>query len=354
MSLLYRLSPYCPREESSCAKVDSDDTTNPVQAGRNAEESLQAQAAKVSAVAQKSIFRDVCSGLMNSRIIRAIVLTGASVAAFLALAANPTGWVIGGMAGLALLVTVVGQAIFDKGFGRYSFEISTLNRLWKNRNVFTDFDEIKYPKEWEDTIYLGSIPNKVGSFEDWVIDRDVVVIDAVLSLNEPWERKPLGISLPYTEKDWKALNITYSEIDCKDHRLLSYDQLDLAAEIINDQISNGKKIYVHCRAGKGRSAMAVAAYLIKYKRMTPLKAAQRIVQSRPKSTIMNKLGNECQKGLWGYYYNLAERKILEAAQERADDLDGTEEFNWGDLSFDNGNDPFSDDDSAGEDTLALY
>nr|NGX33514.1 hypothetical protein [Candidatus Anoxychlamydiales bacterium] len=47
-----------------------------------------------------------------------------------------------------------------------------------------------------------------------------------------------------------------------------------------------KNIYVHCTAGRSRSAMAVISYLVKYKKMD-LTQAYRFVKSKRRIVLIN-------------------------------------------------------------------
>lgn len=52
---------------------------------------------------------------------------------------------------------------------------------------------------------------------------------------------------------------------------------------IENQIANGKTVYVHCYWGLMRSATVVAAYLIKSRGMTPEEAKRYVKERRPKA-----------------------------------------------------------------------
>ncbi|HEY5259183.1 MAG TPA: dual specificity protein phosphatase family protein, partial [Rhabdochlamydiaceae bacterium] len=77
--------------------------------------------------------------------------------------------------------------------------------------------------------------------------------------------------------------------------LLSIDEMDQTADWIHTQREAGKHVYVHCLGGVGRSATAIAAYLMKYGRdennqpLTLEVICSGIKGSRKKSTIWNKL-----------------------------------------------------------------
>lgn len=55
-------------------------------------------------------------------------------------------------------------------------------------------------------------------------------------------------------------------ISSEDHQPLSMEDLHRAADKIHEWIEGGHNVYVHCLAGRARSAMAIAAYLLKYQR----------------------------------------------------------------------------------------
>ena len=50
---------------------------------------------------------------------------------------------------------------------------------------------------------------------------------------------------------------------------------------MNEHIQNGGKVYVHCKAGRGRSTVIVAAYFIKHKNYTVEDAMKYIRSKRP-------------------------------------------------------------------------
>lgn len=149
-------------------------------------------------------------------------------------------------------------------------------------------------------LYLGLLPNRLQGFGEHLVEEREIV--AVLSLNEPWERETFGVSLPYSGDDWDRSGVDYCGLDVYDHHYLSLDQLDTAADFIHGHLSKGENVYVHCRAGQGRSSMAIAAYLIKYEGLSADAAAGRIKGNRPISTIQNKLdvNKFGESGLYDY------------------------------------------------------
>lgn len=57
-------------------------------------------------------------------------------------------------------------------------------------------------------------------------------------------------------------------------------QLDMGTTIMDEAISNGKTVYIHCRNGHGRSPTLVAAYMIRYGGMSADEAERKIKENR--------------------------------------------------------------------------
>ena len=231
--------------------------------------------------------RDVCQALWNSRIVRHIALaTGVALAIFYF--ATPPGWFtlgIGALAGIVAGMTFLATMAIHYHAEKYtksetlSFELSAIPRLFVN-----DHDEIL------PGLALGALPNRLSlpfGTSHWETLKQQGY-GAFVSVNGDWERKPRGPSFPYEKRDCEACGIEYLPITSADHKPLSLQDMNAAADFIDRQRNAGKKVYVHCRAGKGRSAMAIAAYLIKHKNYTVQEAQELIKAGRPKSSIRKK------------------------------------------------------------------
>lgn len=60
---------------------------------------------------------------------------------------------------------------------------------------------------------------------------------------------------------------------------------DIGTSLIHEAITNGKKVYVHCKNGHGRSPSIVAAYLIRFEKYNVDDAIRVVEQKRPESHI---------------------------------------------------------------------
>lgn len=256
------------------SKVISRSESNPL---------IEAKASRVPSLNTKtqsiarSIFVDLAQGLAHSRLFRGIAVAAIAAGTLVALA-NPAGWVIAAVTVSAFALGLISSNP-AKTKQYIAFEISAINRLRKtNYHPILERNGAK--------LFLGALPNRLSKDEDTLTRKEGV--QAILSVNESWERSPMGLSLPVQPKDWKRLHVDFKGIDVKDHSLLNDDALNQGADFIKRSLDENKSTYVHCRAGKGRSAMVIAAYLIKHENKSVDEACALIKEQRPCSTIMKK------------------------------------------------------------------
>lgn len=87
----------------------------------------------------------------------------------------------------------------------------------------------------------------------------------------------------------------YEELGIKQLRIPTIDfthpalkDIECAVEFMNRQIAEGTSVYVHCKAGRGRSATIVICWLIQNKQISAASAQQWIERIRPQ---VNKLSH---------------------------------------------------------------
>jgi len=230
---------------------------------------------------------DLAKGLIQSKFIIATFFSGLAVGALFAImiygfGMMPSDWMITATAIGSYVLGLLVQLPFFKGLQKLECEFATTRRLFK-----TNCDEILSIQD-KGTLYLGALPNRLRSEGETLVNEKN--INSILSLNEPWERLPYSLSLPYSDNDWRELNIlNYKKLDIKDHSLLEDGPLNEAAEFIHEELNAGRNVYVHCLGGVGRSGMAIAAYLIRYHDKTVAEAADLLKAKRPSVTIMKKI-----------------------------------------------------------------
>jgi rhodanese-related sulfurtransferase len=218
-----------------------------------------------------------------------LLAAGAITATILILGSNPIGWIA-----TAAIVAGLGIALIAQKASKQKvlFEVSAIGRLAHAKN----HDKIEIPgwanKPANANLLLGGLPNRLRSD---ALMSDLKGRGAVLSINEKFETKPQGLSIPFSEQAWKNRGVEFKHLLSDDHALVSPAEMNEAADWIHAQMSDGKNVLVHCRAGVGRSATALAALLMKYgedaegKPLTLEAICIGIKGSRAKSTIWNKL-----------------------------------------------------------------
>lgn len=143
-----------------------------------------------------------------------------------------------------------------------------------------------FPNAWPaynkitDGLYLGRLPMK-NALDHFTLKNEG--IDTVISVVEKFENHTTSLAgAPVSPEEWKALGIQHYQIETQDFKPLSVESFEKAIHYIQ----SGKKVYVHCKAGRGRSAAVVVAYLVQAKTCGSVEEAVAYVQSkRPHITL---------------------------------------------------------------------
>lgn len=131
--------------------------------------------------------------------------------------------------------------------------------------------EFRWWDEVDQYLLLGAVP-----FQKDVLRLQKLGVKGVVTLNEPYETL-VPSSL------FKAHGIDHLVIPTRDY-LFAPSLVDIfrAVDFIHRNASCGSTTYVHCKAGRGRSATIVLCYLIEYKNMTPADALDYVRLRRPR------------------------------------------------------------------------
>ena len=124
-------------------------------------------------------------------------------------------------------------------------------------NMLTNYmDPINCPwwSKIDNGLYLGAIPLQMYEHDAELNDLGV---DIVLSCMEEFE-------LSIDEDTWNSRQIENILIESPDFLPVSLEKINLGVDIVKSALDNNKTIYVHCKAGKGRSVTIVMAYILKY------------------------------------------------------------------------------------------
>lgn len=117
----------------------------------------------------------------------------------------------------------------------------------------------------DDGIYLGTNMCCQVHFDERLKNEGIT---EDISLEEEQVDTPFGVE-------------SYLWLPVIDHTPPNPDQMEYGVSSIEKLVKLGKKVYVHCKNGHGRSPTLVAAYLIRARGMTPDEAEDFIKKRRP-------------------------------------------------------------------------
>lgn len=132
----------------------------------------------------------------------------------------------------------------------------------------------------DETVILGAIP-----FRSDVPKLEAMNVKRVVTLNEDFE---LDFSRWWTVQpdEWQTLGVKHLHLRVVDLVAApSVEQTRRGVRFIQDAKREGESVYVHCKAGRTRSATVVAAYLIEEAGLTPSEATEHLRNIRSHVSI---------------------------------------------------------------------
>jgi len=123
-------------------------------------------------------------------------------------------------------------------------------------------------------VILGALP--FSFLKEKLVQEENV--GAIISLNMPFERQ--YITTPTEE--WEELGVEHFKIDIPDFiSTPTVSQMWEGIELIKAKAELGQKTYVHCKAGRSRSATMVTAYVMQKYEKSVEEAVQFVTEKRP-------------------------------------------------------------------------
>lgn len=125
----------------------------------------------------------------------------------------------------------------------------------------------------DETVILGALPFK--SLTDRLINDERV--KGVVSLNENYE-----LFLANRREDWEKRGVQFLQLHTSDiFGAPSQEKLMRGVQFIKIFKDRGESVYVHCKAGRTRSATLVACYLMTVNKWSPNEAYLFMRSKRP-------------------------------------------------------------------------
>jgi atypical dual specificity phosphatase len=156
----------------------------------------------------------------------------------------------------------------------------------------------------------GGVPTSLRELS-WLVKQQG--IRSIVTIKEkplPSEWFRTGSSSGNTSNNNIDTKIDYFHMSIDDYGAPSLQELDYVVNYIRRQIDNGKSVLVHCTAGKGRTGVILAAYLMKKDRDFSAKQAIKLLSKIKGESIQSK---EQERIVFEY------EKYIEADQENSSD-----------------------------------
>jgi atypical dual specificity phosphatase len=138
---------------------------------------------------------------------------------------------------------------------KYNYFVSSLS----SKYIMSKFWNVQWWHNITSNIILGAIPLHNANHMELLKQENV---GAVLSLLEDFEMTPTLYLCPVSCSDWLNNNIQFMQIKVPDSYGVSLDDIKKCISYLCENIKNNKKCYIHCKAGRGRSASIVLCYLL--------------------------------------------------------------------------------------------
>ncbi|KAL4672116.1 hypothetical protein H8957_010133 [Semnopithecus entellus] len=162
-------------------------------------------------------------------------------------------------------------ALLEAGLARVLFYPTLLYTLFRGKVPG------RAHRDWyhriDPTVLLGALPLR-SLTRQLVQDENV---RGVITMNEEYETR----FLCHSSQEWKRLGVEQLRLSTVDMTgIPTLDNLQKGVQFALKYQSLGQCVYVHCKAGRSRSATMVAAYLIQVHRWSPEEAIRAIAKIR--------------------------------------------------------------------------
>ncbi|XP_078062944.1 phosphatidylglycerophosphatase and protein-tyrosine phosphatase 1 isoform X1 [Mustelus asterias] len=158
------------------------------------------------------------------------------------------------------MAALFARAVFYPSLGYNVFMSKVWGRHW--------YDRI------DQTVIIGALPFR--SLTEELVKKENV--RGVITMTEEYETK----FFVNTAKEWESYGVEQLCLSTVDILgVPTLEDLKKGVDFVTKHRKNGNSVYVHCKAGRSRSATMVAAYLIHMHHWSPKTACDYIASIRP-------------------------------------------------------------------------
>ena len=184
-------------------------------------------------------------------------------------------------------------------------------------NIFSNWympQTYQWWNEMSNRLYVGAIPLKDNNILSYYYKskshcdelKELGITD-VISVNKKFELNSATlVSNPVSDNDYKNAGITQHIFETEDFKGIRIETINHCIDLIENILKNyNNKIYLHCKAGKGRSIIIYACYMI---RKTPSVSVDDILLYIKGKRSISCLNTEQLQNIHDYYESIKMHK----------------------------------------------
>lgn len=240
----------------------------------------------------------VAERILKSPLFWAAIVTMGAIALPIVLLTQPLSLPIIVITCAIAIGVLSGGSLLTLAHKKLLYEISLAYSIVRNKmspDKWRWYDEILPANQKQGSLTLGAMPLKTKNHH-----KELKGYVFLAMVQEFELTTPTMFSDPLTLEDRRIMNpeVEPKHISTQDFQPVSAENLHEGVEWIKEQRNAGNVVYVHCKAGKSRSAAVIICYLLRTGVSKNIDQALRFVQGkRPQANI----GESKRKEIENYY-----------------------------------------------------
>ena len=131
-------------------------------------------------------------------------------------------------------------------------------------------------------IYLGAIPLESEGHGNKIM---ALGVHSILCVVEDFELDDWILTTPVKHSKWRDAGLEVKHIKAVDFNPLTREEIRAGIAFITVEIEKGHTLYVHCKAGRGRSATIVVGFLMEKEQLSLDEAISHVKKQRPEINL---------------------------------------------------------------------